>query len=109
LNPQGLPSLAGHVRADPVEGWAANVLVQVLDPACFGGEEDFRRQTQWLAEACRAAPPRAGFDRVRLPGEGALARRAVHLERGVELHPSAVAALRPWSEKLHIAFPRPRQ
>ena len=101
--------LAGHGRADPVEGWAANVLVQILDPACFGGEEDFRRQMQRLAEACRSTPPRAGFDRVRLPGEGALARRAVQLERGIGLHPSAVASLRPWSEKLAVALPQPRQ
>ena len=101
--------LAGHGRADQVEGWTANVLVQILDPACFGGEKDFRRQTQWLAEACRAAPPRADFDRVRLPGEGALARRAVQLERGVALHPAAVAALHAWSEKLRVAFPQPQQ
>ena len=37
--------LSGHGRADPVEGWAANVYVQVFDPALFGGVEDFTRQT----------------------------------------------------------------
>ena len=53
--------LAGHGRADPAEGWSANVFIQVCDPALFGGREAFVRQTSWLADACRATPPRPGF------------------------------------------------
>ena len=97
--------LSGHGRADPDEGWAANVYVQVLDPALFGGGEDFVRQTEWIANACRTTPPRPGFDRVRLPGESGLRRRETQLKDGVELYPSILPSLQSWSEKLGVAVP----
>jgi L-lactate dehydrogenase len=97
--------LAGHGRADPAEGWSANVFLQVLDPALFGSREDFLRQTSWLAEACRANPPRPGFERVRLPGEGGRQRRAEQLAGGVELYPGILAALAPWAEKFGVVRP----
>ena len=97
--------LSGHGRADPVEGWAANVYVQVFDPALFGGSDDFVRQTEWIANACRTTPPRPGFDRVRLPGESGLRRRENQLKDGVELYSSILPSLQPWSEKLGVAVP----
>jgi L-lactate dehydrogenase len=97
--------LAGHGRADPPEGWSANVLVQVLDPALFGSREDFTRQTSWIAEACRSSEPRAGFDRVRMPGESGIRRRAESLAQGVELYPGIMEALAPWADKLGIPVP----
>lgn len=95
--------LAGHGRADPKEGWGATVFLQVMNPACFGGAEEFRRQTEHIATTCRATPPRPGFDRVRLPGERGLARRAEQLAHGVALHPSILPALAPWAAKLGVA------
>lgn len=92
--------LAGHGRADAREGWGATVCVQVFEPALFGGAAEFRRQTEWVAAKCRATPPRAGFARVRLPGELGLQKRAEQLRDGVDLHPSILPALRPWVEKL---------
>jgi LDH2 family malate/lactate/ureidoglycolate dehydrogenase len=92
--------LSGHGRADPVEGWAANVYLQIFDPRLFGGEDDFVRQTEWLADACRNTPPRPGFDRVRLPGESGLARRRRQLAQGVELYPSILPALAPWAGRM---------
>jgi LDH2 family malate/lactate/ureidoglycolate dehydrogenase len=97
--------LAGFGRADPKEGWGATVTAQVFDPRCFGGEENFRRQTGFVAAACRNNPPRPGFERVRLPGEAGLGRRRAQLEHGVELYPSILPALAPWSEKLGIPAP----
>ncbi len=97
--------LAGHGRADPGEGWGATVYLQVMNPACFGGAEEFRRQTEHIAATCRATPPRAGFERVRLPGESGLWRRAEQLAQGVELHPSILPALQVWSEKLNVSLP----
>jgi len=97
--------LAGHGRADATEGWAANVYVQVFDPALYGGKEDFIRQTEWVANACRDTSPRSGFDRVRLPGMTGLRRREKQLAEGVELYPGILPALSPWSEKLGVAVP----
>ena len=81
------------------------MLVQVFDPALFGGQEDFLRQTSHVAAACRAPPPRPGFDRVRLPGESGLRRRETQLASGVELYPSIMPALAPWAQKLGVAVP----
>ena len=100
-------ALAGHGRADPQTGWAANVFLEILDPAAFGGYRDFVRQSAFLAAACRNTPPRPGFDRVRLPGERALAQRAEQLERGVTLHPSVLPALQPWAAPLGVPLPAP--
>jgi L-lactate dehydrogenase len=94
--------LAGHGRADAKEGWGATVLVQIFDPACFGGAEEFRRQTEHVAAACRATPPRRGFERVRLPGEAGLQRRREQLAHGVALHESILPALQPWAEKFGV-------
>jgi len=97
--------LAGHGRADPGEGWSANIFIQVLDPALFGTREEFLRQMSWLAAACRQNPPRPGFDRVRLPGEAGLRRRAEQLAGGVELYPGILGALAPWAKKFGVVPP----
>lgn len=99
--------LAGHGRADPKEGWTATVFLEVFDPALFGGEAEFRRQTEQVAASCRATPPRPGFERVRLPGETGLRRRAEQLAHGVELHPSILPALQPWAARLSVGLPNP--
>lgn len=97
--------LAGHGRADANEGWAANVYVQVFDPALYGGKKDFIRQTEWVANACRNTPPRSGFDRVRLPGDTGLRCREKQLKEGVALYPTILQSLQPWIEKLGVAAP----
>lgn len=97
--------LAGYGRADPKEGWGATVFIQVLEPALFGGRDDFIRQTSHVADACRGTPPRPGFERVRLPGEAALHRRAEQLAEGIELYPRILPALTPWAAKLGVPLP----
>jgi LDH2 family malate/lactate/ureidoglycolate dehydrogenase len=97
--------LGGFGRADPAEGWGASVFAQVIDPEAFGGIDAFRRETGWLAGAVRETPPRPGIDRVRVPGERALARRAVQLKEGVALYPSILPSLAPWAERLGVEMP----
>ena len=99
--------LCGHGRADPVEGWTCEVFVQVLNPALFGGTDNFLRQTTWVADACRTTPPRPGIERVRLPGEAGLRRREKQLKHGVELYPSVLPALAKWGAKLGVTTPDP--
>jgi len=105
LNEALTGGLAGHGRADPGEGWGATVFVQAFDPDAFGGSEAFIRQAETIAAQCRASPPRAGFDRVRLPGERALARRREQLAAGVELHPAILPALESWAQRLQVPLP----
>ncbi|MEO8630767.1 MAG: Ldh family oxidoreductase, partial [Betaproteobacteria bacterium] len=100
--------LAGHGRADPKEGWTANVFVQIIDPEAFGGLDDFKRQMQWLADACRATPPSVAGQSVRMPGERGLAYRAEQLANGVQLYNSIVPTLTPWSKKLGVKLPQSR-
>ena len=97
--------LAGFGRADPAEGWGATIFVQVLDPAAFSGSDDFARQMDWLVEACHAATPRPGVERVRLPGENGLQRHRDQMANGVALFPTILPALQPWAEKLHVSMP----
>jgi L-lactate dehydrogenase len=98
--------LAGHGRADPPEPLGASVFLQILDPEAFSGGDAFRRQMDWVAQACLDNPPRAGYDRVRLPGQNGLVRRERQLRDGVELEPSILPALTPWAEKFGVALPR---
>ena len=96
--------LGGFGRAEPAEGWGASVFVQLLDPDAFGGGEAFRRQTDWLVQACRAAAPRPGVERVRLPGEAALARREKALAEGVELYPGIMDRLQAAAARLGVTI-----
>jgi L-lactate dehydrogenase len=100
--------LTGHGRADPAEGWGATVFVQVLDPEAFGGLDAFRRQTDWLVDACHHATPRPGGPRVRMPGERALALYRQQTTAGVVLYPTIMRALAPWAQKLGVKPPSPR-
>ncbi|SFB34548.1 Malate/L-lactate dehydrogenase [Rhizobium sp. NFR07] len=97
--------LAGYGRADAPKGTNAAVTVQVWDPAAFGGKDAFLRQTGWLADACRANPPRPGVSKVRLPGEAAAARKRGALETGVVLYTGIMDSLVPHAQRLGIELP----
>ena len=99
--------LAGHGRADAKEGWGATVFVQAIDPAAFGGLNAFVRQAEWIAQACRNNPPRAGVDAVRMPGERGLARRGDQLANGVALHADILPSLQEWSTRFAVPIPAP--
>ncbi|MDR3099252.1 MAG: Ldh family oxidoreductase [Paraburkholderia sp.] len=97
--------LAGHGRADPPAGWGATVFMTLYDPEAFGGMPAFNRQMDWLADACRSNPPRPDVERVRMPGDGGMARRADQLAHGVRLHPGIRPALEVWSGRFGVPFP----
>ena len=98
--------LSGFGRADAPQGWGACAFVQVVDPDAFGGRRAFVRQTEWLARACRDAAPRPGVDRVRVPGDNALARKRLALAHGVVPHPWVIDALRPAAERFGVPMPQ---
>ncbi|TBW35106.1 Ldh family oxidoreductase [Siculibacillus lacustris] len=95
--------LSGWGRADGEAGWGGAVFVQVFDPELFAGGPAFRRQTEWLAENCRANPPIDPEKPVRLPGSKAAAGVARAQAEGLELFPGILEALVPWAERLGVA------
>jgi LDH2 family malate/lactate/ureidoglycolate dehydrogenase len=97
--------LAGFGRADPKQGWGATVFVQVIDPAAFGGSQDFVRQMDEVARQCHASRPAQAGRPVRLPGEKGDALMRQQREEGVTLHPGIMEALVPWAEKLKVVLP----
>jgi LDH2 family malate/lactate/ureidoglycolate dehydrogenase len=99
--------LSGFGRADAPTAWGAAVLVQVLDPAAFGGRTAMLRQTGWLRRACETSPPIPGVGAVRLPGDAARARREAALARGLDLYPGIVDRLRLEAGRLGVPMPAP--
>jgi LDH2 family malate/lactate/ureidoglycolate dehydrogenase len=99
--------LSGHGRANDTKRWGASVFLQLINPDSFGGREAFLRETSFLAQSCRDTLVPPGKPPVRLPGHGALARRAAQLANGVELYPTIMPALAPWAETLKLKPPAP--
>jgi LDH2 family malate/lactate/ureidoglycolate dehydrogenase len=99
--------LGGFGRAEQPTRWGASVFVQVIDPAAFGGSDAFRRETGWLAHACRESPPVPGVDAVRVPGQRGLALKRRALAEGVALYAGIMAALEPHAQKRGVTPPRP--
>ncbi|HXP96775.1 MAG TPA: Ldh family oxidoreductase [Telmatospirillum sp.] len=99
--------LGGFGRSDHPTGESLSVFLQVIDPTAFGGKAAFTRQTTWLTEACVNCPPRPGVDRVRIPGELALARQRTSRDHGVILSSSIVDGLRPLAVEAGLVMPMP--
>jgi len=81
------------------------VFLLLIDSERFGGRAAFVRETSFLGDACRAAAVPAGGPPVRLPGDGARARRREQLARGVALRADILPALRPWAQRFALAEP----
>ena len=62
-----------------------NTFVQVINPAAFGGDEAFTRQTSFFAASARQSPPVPGGPAVRTPGEAALKHKAEAEAHGLAL------------------------
>ena len=98
--------LAGRGRSEKPPSWTASVFLQLIDPDAFGGRDAFAREMQHVADLCHETPVAAGNPPVRLPGEGALARRRRQIREGVQLHETILPALAPWAERFGIGLPQ---
>lgn len=97
--------LAGRGRADPNEGWGATVYLTLHDPSAFGGIDDFKRQTDWIAHESRSNPPRPGVGSVRMPGDRGLALKGQQRVDGIALHPSIPPMLEDCAKRYVLAMP----
>jgi L-lactate dehydrogenase len=77
----------------------------LIDPEKFGGRAAFLRETTFFGDACRAAKVAEGEPPVRLPGQGALARRADQLANGVKMRREIVTSLEEWARELDVPVP----
>ena len=96
--------LSGLGRADAPANWGAATQVRVTDPSFFCGKDEFRRQSQWIGDICRASKPRDPERPVRLPGQSGLGRKQKNLQDGVPLSDGIIEGLQKWSEKLRVPF-----
>ena len=97
--------LSGLGRSGTPVQWGAAVFVQVFDPAAFGGARAFAHELGWLRRSCEGSPPMQGFEKVRLPGDAALARRRKALAQGIELYPGIIERLRREAALLGVPVP----
>jgi LDH2 family malate/lactate/ureidoglycolate dehydrogenase len=100
-------SLGGFGRSDSPDRWSASIFMQIIDPEAFGGLENFKRESGWLAAACRNTTGLPGGSGVRLPGQRGLDLRREYLANGVELAPTIMPLLDPWTANLGVASPTP--
>lgn len=99
--------LAGRGRSEKPAAWTASIFLQLIDPDAFGGRDAFVREMQHVVDLCHTTPVPPGNPAVRLPGEGALARRRRHIRDGISLHETIMPALMPWAERFGVALPQP--
>jgi LDH2 family malate/lactate/ureidoglycolate dehydrogenase len=99
-------ALAGRGRSESPPSWTASIFLQLIDPDAFGGRDAFVREMRYLVNLCHDTPVAQGHPPVRLPGEGALARRRRQIREGVNLHENIIPALTSWAERFGVALPR---
>lgn len=98
--------LAGRGRSESPPSWTASIFLQLIDPDAFGGRNAFVREMRYLVDLCHDTPVAPGNAPVRLPGEGALARRRKQIREGVQLHENIIPALTPWAVRFGISPPQ---
>ena len=96
--------LSGLGRVDAPTNWGAATQVRATDPNFFCGVDEFRRQSQWIADICKDSLPRKSEDSVRLPGQNGLQQKRKNLNNGVPLSPEIIEGLETWSKKLGVPF-----
>ncbi len=79
----------------------------VIDPDKFLPREQFLERVDDMLDEFRACPPAPGVERVYIPGEIEAAKRAVSLEKGIELSDAVANELRSVGESYGVDFIRP--
>lgn len=62
-----------------------HMLTFIVDPAIFGGLENFQKEVTGMRDWLQSSRPAAGFDRVRLPGEPERESMAERLASGIPI------------------------
>ena len=97
--------LSGIGRTTGPTGMNLSIFVQVIDPDAFAGREALIAEMDHLASEARTNPPRPDTQAVRMPGDGAAARRRQALAEGVPLSARIFDALRATASDLGVTAP----
>jgi L-lactate dehydrogenase len=98
-------SLTGFGRADGPTEWGAGVCVLAFAPSRLAGNGAFRRQSNWLAEACLSQASIDPSRPIRLPGQLALERKRQALRAGLALPEIVLKRLKDLGDRSGIAPP----
>jgi LDH2 family malate/lactate/ureidoglycolate dehydrogenase len=98
-------SLAGFGRADGPTDWGAGVCVLAFAPSKLAGDAAFRRQTNWLADACLSQASVDPSNPIRLPGQLALERKRQALRDGLVLPDIVFARLEALAARKSVPLP----
>lgn len=98
-------SLTGYGRADEPKDWGAGVCVLAFAPSKLAGSDAFRRQTNWLAEACLSQESIDPSRPIRLPGQLALERKREAMKSGLMLPEIVFSGLTGLAERKAIPLP----
>ena len=94
--------LSGSGRSKKPKTMNLSTFVQVIDPEAFAGLDVFKKEMSFLSQACLDNPPRNNIEKVRLPGEKALANRDKSLKSGILLEKNSVIILKNIAEKFRV-------
>ncbi|MBM83564.1 MAG: hypothetical protein CMJ78_23640 [Planctomycetaceae bacterium] len=92
---------------DPVHGYSQEGISHsfaALRLDQFGDPQFFRQGMDAMMQAINDSPPAAGFDDVRVPGQGAEATRQDRLENGIPINEATRASLMSLAEEYDVAF-----
>ncbi len=101
-------ALGGYGRANDTvtsDGEANSVYIQMINPDAFGSQTNFLKQAQAIKAMCENSTHKAGDEAVRVPGQRAWQRRQDQMVNGVELFPTIMEDLKPWTEKMDVELP----
>jgi hydroxycarboxylate dehydrogenase B len=87
----------------PMAGIGNTLMMVVLDPAQFGGVEQFLQQTTGLTTFVRSCPTKAGVNRITLPGDPEREMRAKRRVDGVVIPDGTWAMITKEAQRLGVA------
>jgi LDH2 family malate/lactate/ureidoglycolate dehydrogenase len=97
--------LAGFGRADKTSAWGASVFLQLINPEVFTGKGVFKKEMQYVKEACLQSNKIPHGQPVRMPGDRARLLEKEQKEKGVLLYPGIVSAMMKYGSRFGVTFP----
>jgi uncharacterized oxidoreductase len=100
------PTAAGTMAGLPSSPvFAAGVLLIVIDPQWFGGRDAYAELAATIADQAHDIDPAPGFDRVLVPGEPEVLKRAQRARDGIAIPAATWRELESLGQRFGVALP----